>query len=68
MENDSKITPPTAEEELELIEMRRLMTPWERAAHLRLGIRLVNNDEKARRLLEMFERGQISRYQLFRMM
>jgi len=68
MTNHEKVTPPTAEEEFELLEMRRLMTPWERDQHLKLGIRLVNKDEKAIRLLDMFERGQISRHQLFSMM
>jgi hypothetical protein len=54
--------------EMELIEIMRAMTKWERTKFVRYGIRLLNNDAKAIRLSEMFEKGQISRHQLFSMM
>jgi hypothetical protein len=54
--------------EMALIESVRAMTEWEKGRFFRFGIRLLNKDSKAIRLGEMFDRGQISRQQLFSMM
>jgi hypothetical protein len=50
-----------------ILEQRRRMTEWEKNKHLRLGLRLLNNDPKALRMAEMCARGQITRAQLFNM-
>lgn len=48
-----------------LVEQHRRMTAWEKNKNLRFMIRLLNNDSKADRLLEMYSRGQVSRRQIF---
>ncbi len=49
-------------------EKTRRMTEWERNKQLRLCLRLINDDKKARRLMEMSKRGQITHHQLLSMM
>lgn len=46
---------------------RSLPEDW-RPGFIRCGIRLLNNDPKVRRLIEMRDRGQISEAQFFSMM
>ncbi len=50
-----------------LFEQHRRMTKWEQNKNNRLCIRLINNDLKAKRLLELYLRGQITRQQVFHM-
>lgn len=50
-----------------LLEQHRRLSEWEKNKNLRLMIRLINDDPKADRLLEMYSRGQISRQQVFSM-
>ena len=50
-----------------LLEQHRRLTKWEKNKNLRFMIRLINDDPKANRLLEMYSRGQISRQQVFGM-
>lgn len=50
-----------------IMEQHRRLTKWEQNKNLRFMIRLINGDPKARRLLEMCSRGQISRQQIFSM-
>lgn len=51
-----------------VFEQTRRMTAWEKNKHIRLCLRLQNDDKKALRLSEMRARGQITRTQLFSMM
>lgn len=51
--------------EMELITAIKSMTDWEKNKFLRFGIRLLNNDAKAYRLIDIHSKGQISRQQLF---
>lgn len=50
-----------------MLEQRRRMTKWEQNKHLRLMLRLLNSDPKARRLCDMVGKGQITRQQMFSM-
>jgi len=52
-------------EEWRVIKSVRLMSKWEKTKFIRYGIRLLNDDAKARRLGAMFDAGQISRHTLF---
>lgn len=59
---------PISDEDQRLLETFHAMPHAWRPAFIRLGIRLLNNDPKAQRLMEMRDRGQISQAQLFSMM
>jgi hypothetical protein len=50
-----------------LVEQHRRLSKWQQTKNFRFIIRLVNNDPKADRLLEMYSRGQITRQQVFQM-
>lgn len=50
---------------MKVVKAMESMTEWEKNKYLRLCIRLLNNDAKAFRLINMHHNGQISRQQLF---
>lgn len=50
-----------------LVEQHRRLTEWQQNKNLRFMIRLINDDPKANRFLDMYSRGQISRQQVFSM-
>ena len=54
--------------ELRLLNAYRSMPEAWRPAFIRLGIRILNDDTKVMRLIEMLDRGQISQAQFFSMM
>lgn len=54
--------------ELSMIDAMQNMTEYEKGAVLRMGIRLLNNDPKAKRAIELFEGGFISKPQFLAMM
>lgn len=53
---------------IKLVETYRSLPEAWRPGFVRCGIRLLNNDPKVRRLMEMRDRGQISAAQFFSMM
>lgn len=44
------------------------MTEWEQEKFVRMLMRLLNHDSKVSRLIDMLDRGQISRTEFFRLM
>lgn len=61
-------TAAETEELHQIIEAYRSLPEAWRPGFIRCGIRLLNNDPKVRRLIEMRDRGQISEAQFFSMM
>lgn len=53
---------------IKIVEAYRSLPEAWRPGFIRCGIRLLNNDPKVRRLMEMRDRGQISEAQFFSMM
>lgn len=50
-----------------IVEQHRRLPEWEKNKNFRFMLRLINDDPKANRLLEMYARGQITKQQVFQM-
>lgn len=50
-----------------IVEQHRRLSEWEKNKNFRFMLRLINDDPKANRLLEMCVRGQITKQQVFQM-
>ncbi len=50
-----------------IAEQHRRLTQWEKSKNIRFMLRLLNNDPKANRWLDLYSRGQITMQQIFSM-
>lgn len=53
---------------VKVVSAMQKMTEWERGKLVRMGLRLINQDPKVKRLLDLVDRGQIGRTEFFRLM
>jgi len=53
---------------VKVVNAMKKMTEWQQGQFVRMGIRLMNQDPKALRLIDMYNRGQIDNNELLRLM